>query len=85
MLWCCAGVIYTTKAFKHAEHGGFADDDTHISMVVSSTKIKKATIKSRVSTKQVRGLQCLLAVCIAASGKMLSGKMQSVGTIRCHN
>jgi hypothetical protein len=47
------GVIYTGNASKIAEHGGFAEDDTHVMMLVSNPKIAARTVISPVETAQV--------------------------------
>jgi hypothetical protein len=47
------GVIYTGSTTKVAEHGGFADDDTHVMMLVSNPKLSPGTVISPVETAQV--------------------------------
>ena len=47
------GVIYTNHQAKVAEHGGFANDDTNVIMLLSNPKFKAATITSPVETTQV--------------------------------
>src|SRR5262249_28209844 len=48
-----AGVIYSGSKKKIAEHGGFADDDTHAALVLSSPKLKPATVTEHVTNMQV--------------------------------
>ena len=47
------GVIYTGHQAKVAEHGGFANDDTNVIMLLSNPKFKAATVFSPVETTQV--------------------------------
>ncbi len=47
------GVTYTGSAKKHAEHGGFAHDDTNVIMLLSNPKIQSQTITTPVETTQV--------------------------------
>jgi hypothetical protein len=47
------GVVYTGSAKKQAEHGGFANDDTNVILLVSNTNINPNTIYQFVETKQV--------------------------------
>ncbi len=47
------GVVYTTSGKKQAEHGGFANDDTNVMMLVSNPSIDQSTDYSFVETKQV--------------------------------
>jgi hypothetical protein len=47
------GVIYTGGMKKLAEHGGFANDDTTVIMLVSNPGFKQTTIYSPVETAQV--------------------------------
>ncbi len=47
------GVVYTGSSKKQSEHGGFAQDDTNVMLLVSNPKIKAATNSSFVETKQV--------------------------------
>jgi len=48
-----AGVIYSGSKKKIAEHGGFAADDTHSALVLSSAKLKPATVSEHVTNMQV--------------------------------
>ena len=48
-----AGVIYSGSRKKIAEHGGFAADDTHTALVLSSATLKPATVTERVTNMQV--------------------------------
>jgi hypothetical protein len=47
------GVIYTTSHKKQEEHGGFAQDDTQVMMLVSNPNFKSSTVTSFVETSQV--------------------------------
>jgi hypothetical protein len=47
------GVIYSLSKKKLAEHGGFADDDAHVALLVSNPALVAATDDSEVRTKQV--------------------------------
>jgi hypothetical protein len=47
------GVVYTGSSKKDAEHGGFAQDDTNVMLLVSNPRIKAATVTSFVETTQV--------------------------------
>src|SRR3984957_4772728 len=47
------GVIYTGHQAKVAEHGGFANDDTNVMMLVSNPHFKSSTVTSPVETMQV--------------------------------
>jgi hypothetical protein len=47
------GVIYTGSLKKQAEHGGFAQDDTNVMLLVSNPSIHEATVRSFVETSQV--------------------------------
>jgi hypothetical protein len=48
------GVIYAgKKSGKLAEHGGIAEDDTHVALLVSNPSLHPKTIKSPVKTAQV--------------------------------
>jgi hypothetical protein len=47
------GVIYSLSSKKIAEHGGFAEDDVHVALVVSHPSIEKATIGTGVQTTQI--------------------------------
>jgi len=46
------GVLYTDSGFI-AEHGGFAEDDTHVPLLVSFASLSPQTIKAPVQTAQV--------------------------------
>ena len=48
-----AGTIYTGKAYKIAEHGGFSANDTNVGLIVANPKISKRSVKSPVATSQV--------------------------------
>jgi type I phosphodiesterase/nucleotide pyrophosphatase len=48
-----AGVVYTGSHKKHSEHGGFAQDDTNVMMLVSNPGIDAHTVTSFVETTQV--------------------------------
>jgi arylsulfatase A-like enzyme len=48
------GVIYASlTATKIAEHGGFSDDDTHVSLFVSNPHLDKGSISTPVQTTQI--------------------------------
>ncbi len=47
------GVIYTGSLKKQAEHGGFAQDDTNVMLLVSNPRLKPRTVASFVETTQV--------------------------------
>jgi hypothetical protein len=47
------GVVYTGSKKKQAEHGGFAQDDTNVIMLVSNPSIKPKTVTTFVETTQV--------------------------------
>jgi arylsulfatase A-like enzyme len=48
-----AGVIYTGSSGKIAEHGGFADDDVHVALLISAQGMAKAEVSFPVRTAQV--------------------------------
>jgi hypothetical protein len=47
------GVVYTGSSKKQAEHGGFAQDDTNVMLLVSNPSIQGSTVTSFVETAQV--------------------------------
>ena len=47
------GTVYTGSLKKQAEHGGFAQDDTNVMLLVSHPGIKAKTVTSFVETTQV--------------------------------
>jgi arylsulfatase A-like enzyme len=47
------GVVYTGSLKKQAEHGGFANDDTNVMLLVSNPEINQNTNYQFVETKQV--------------------------------
>src|SRR5262249_55011949 len=47
------GTIYSGSAAKIAEHGGFAEDDTHVLLVVSNPELEPRTIDAPVVNTQV--------------------------------
>jgi arylsulfatase A-like enzyme len=47
------GVVYTGSLAKQAEHGGFANDDTNVMLLVSNPEINQRTNDQFVETKQV--------------------------------
>ncbi|MBI1840195.1 MAG: alkaline phosphatase family protein [Verrucomicrobia bacterium] len=47
------GTIYTTSTKRIAEHGGWAEDDTHVALVVSHPTIRPETRRTPVNTTQV--------------------------------
>lgn len=48
-----AGVIYSLSTKKLAEHGGFADDDSHVALLVSHPQLHAQLEAAAVRTKQV--------------------------------
>jgi hypothetical protein len=53
------GVVYTGSAKKQSEHGGFAQDDTNVMLLVSNTEIQPKTVTSFVSQVAPTILQLL--------------------------
>jgi hypothetical protein len=47
------GVIYSTSTKKIAEHGGFAEDDVHVALVVSHPSFGKESVNDLVATTQI--------------------------------
>jgi arylsulfatase A-like enzyme len=47
------GTIDSLSTKKFAEHGGFAEDDAHVALVVSHPALRHATVDRPVCTKQV--------------------------------
>ncbi|MDE3164599.1 MAG: alkaline phosphatase family protein, partial [Acidobacteriota bacterium] len=47
------GVIYTGSTKKQEEHGGFAQDDTNVMLLVSNPNMEASTVHSFVETMQV--------------------------------
>jgi len=47
------GVVYTGSATKQAEHGGLANEDINMMLLVSNPGVKQNTIYQFVETKQV--------------------------------
>jgi len=47
------GVVYTGSTKKQAEHGGFAQDDTNVMLLVSNPRIEAGTVTSFVGTSQI--------------------------------
>ena len=47
------GVIYTGSSKKQEEHGGFANDDTNVIMLLSNPTFAASTVTSFVETTQV--------------------------------
>ena len=47
------GVIYTGSSKKQEEHGGFAQDDTNVMLLVSNPNFAASTVTSFVETSQV--------------------------------
>jgi hypothetical protein len=45
--------VYTGSLKKQAEHGGFANDDTKVMLLVSNPSLRKSTSYQFVETKQV--------------------------------
>ena len=48
-----AGTIYSKSKAKIAEHGGFAEDDTHVLLVVSNPKLGPTIVREPVANRQV--------------------------------
>jgi hypothetical protein len=46
-------VVYTGSHKKQAEHGGFAQDDTNVMILVSNPGLEAQTVTSFVETTQV--------------------------------
>ena len=47
------GVVYTGSSKKQMEHGGFANDDTNVMLLVSNPSYAQRTVSLFVSTSQV--------------------------------
>ncbi len=47
------GTIYSKSAAKIAEHGGFAEDDTHTALIVSNPEFEAGTVDEQVTNLQV--------------------------------
>jgi len=47
------GTIYSKSAAKISEHGGFAEDDTHVLLVVANPAFKATVVDALVENKQV--------------------------------
>ncbi len=47
------GTIYSLSTKKEAEHGGFADDDAHVGLLLSNPGLRASTNNTVVRTKQV--------------------------------
>jgi len=47
------GTIYSGSAAKIAEHGGFAEDDTHTALIVSNPNLKVQSVSDLVTNQQV--------------------------------
>lgn len=47
------GVVYTGGTKKIAEHGGFANDDRNVMLLVSNPSISAATVTNQVETRQI--------------------------------
>ena len=47
------GTIYTASKKKNAEHGGLAENDVHVGLIVSNPDLPQRTIKAPVKTSQV--------------------------------
>jgi len=45
------GVIYSLSKKKIAEHGGFADDDSHVGLLVSNPSLEPSVVTAEVRTK----------------------------------
>lgn len=47
------GVVFTGSSKKQSEHGGFADDDTNVMLLLSSPQFQPRTVTSFVETTQI--------------------------------
>jgi hypothetical protein len=47
------GVVYTGHKAKVAEHGGFANDDRNVMLLVSNPALKPSTFNGQVETRQI--------------------------------
>ena len=47
------GVVYTGGTKKVAEHGGFANDDRNVMLLVSNPRLSRSTVTNLVETRQV--------------------------------
>ena len=47
------GVIYTGSTAKIAEHGGFNEDDTHVSLLIANPDLKKGNVYTPVQTTEI--------------------------------
>ncbi len=47
------GVIYTGSSSKQEEHGGFANDDTNVMLLVANPSLSPRTVTTFVETTQV--------------------------------
>jgi arylsulfatase A-like enzyme len=47
------GAIYSLSTTKWAEHGGFADDDAHVALLVANPALAPQTVAAEVKTQQV--------------------------------
>jgi arylsulfatase A-like enzyme len=47
------GVTYTGGTKKIAEHGGFANDDRNVVMLIANPKLVPAVVRNPVKTRQV--------------------------------
>jgi hypothetical protein len=57
------GTIYSLSQSKWAEHGGFAEDDAHVGLLVSHPALAATTVDATVRTKQVAPT-ILAALCL---------------------
>jgi len=48
-----AGTIYSGSAAKIAEHGGFAEDDTHVLLLLSNPRLEAKSVDREVTNMQV--------------------------------
>jgi hypothetical protein len=47
------GTVYTTSLTKIADHGGLTDDDVHVALLVSNSRMSQRKINSWVETRQI--------------------------------
>jgi predicted AlkP superfamily pyrophosphatase or phosphodiesterase len=74
------GVIYTkTSATKKAEHGGFAEDDRHVALLIALPGIKSQTIRTAVATTQVA--PTILKVLGLPIGDLQGAKIEHVAVL----
>jgi predicted AlkP superfamily pyrophosphatase or phosphodiesterase len=74
------GVIYTkTSATKKAEHGGFAEDDRHVALLVALPGAKQQTVNTKVAIAQVA--PTILRLLGLPTGDLQGPKIDHVGVL----